>query len=80
MFSASEAATYPYVRGIGTHILTFSVPVVSMARYVIVLRRSRSITHSHMEGARDEPERRSKGNSSQSWVENTTRTECISSL
>jgi hypothetical protein len=31
-------------------------------------------------GKRVEPERRGKGNSSQSWVENTNMTDCISSL
>jgi hypothetical protein len=40
-------------------------------------------TYSHREGAeggRVEPERRLRGNSSQSWIENTNMTDCTSSL
>ncbi len=48
-------------------------------RQVFTCLRPRTTTQERGEGGRVEPERRGqRGNSSQSWVENTNKTDCIS--
>jgi hypothetical protein len=47
---------------------------------ILGLLKSLKITYSHRERGRDEPERRLRGKSSKSKVQNINITDCISSL